>query len=88
MRPTVGLYMREGFLLGTSTGDTMPERNAVAADLAAPPVPTDVERLARLMAGVVGQSWERLSTSHQTGYVAKAQELYDLGVRCPEQTED
>jgi len=53
-----------------------------------PPVPTGMERLARLLAAEYDMPWERLATSHQTGYVEMAQELYDLGVRCPDQTED
>jgi len=51
-----------------------------------PPVPTDVERLARLLADREGFAWDYLHGPTVVIYVAQAQRLYDLGVRCPEQT--
>ena len=47
-----------------------------------PPVPTDVEWLARLLADTVGLS----TYTNRAFHVAQAQRLYDHGVRCPEQT--
>ena len=53
----------------------------------APPVPTDVERLAQALAESTGMMWGGLPASEGERYVrAAAQNLYDLGVRCPEQT--
>jgi len=53
----------------------------------APTVPTDVERLAQALAESTGMMWGGLPASEGERYVrAAAQNLYDLGVRCPEQT--
>ena len=51
-------------------------------------VPTEVERLARLLAVEYGMPWEHQSTYNQEYYVAQAQRLLDHGVRCPDQTQD
>ncbi|GEM_PF-6814776 len=51
-----------------------------------PPAPTDVDRLARLLAVEQGMPWERQSTATKAYYVGKARRLYDRGVRYPEQT--
>ena len=52
-----------------------------------PPVPSEVERLARLLAEAYWARWSNApGPSPASGHMETAQDLYDLGVRCPEQT--
>ena len=52
-----------------------------------PPVPTEVERLARVLAEAYWARWSNApGPSPASGHMETAQDLYDLGVRCPEET--
>jgi len=51
-----------------------------------PPVPTEVDRLARLLGDAEGLPRQPFGVAQQSYYGGKAQRLYDHGVRCPEQT--
>jgi len=52
-----------------------------------PPVPSEVERLARALAEAYWARWSNApGPSPASGHMETAQDLYDHGVRCPDQT--
>jgi len=53
-----------------------------------PPAPSEVDRLARVLADCYWDKWGNGPVPDLAAYRVRAQHLYDHGVRCPDQTED
>jgi len=84
LKPNGGIVLVGYFALPQPTDPFAGKRYIVHQ--VAPPVPTEVERLTQALAAYYWAKWGNGPGPDLAAYRVRAQDLYDLGMRCPEQT--